>query len=142
MLTYTTIKDSEEEDRAKPNVGNDPVISDEDHTGVKNTANYDIYVINSAEAAAAAAEGKVTYKDISNTVTVKTEYQKDEDEDAGEDDAEEDEDADVDDAEDEEEGVKAADTGDSGDIVMWMIVLLVSVAPLVVMGYRRRNNLN
>lgn len=49
-----------DEDRPEPNVGNQPVASDEDHDGVKNTANYEIEV-----------KKKAKYKDESNTVTVK-----------------------------------------------------------------------
>lgn len=64
-LKYTEIKDADEEKRDAPNVGNDPVISDEDHKGVPNKASYEIGVKNSA--------GKVEtkYDDESNTVTVK-----------------------------------------------------------------------
>lgn len=51
-----------EGDRPTPNVGNQPVESDEKHTGVPNTASYTISVGN---------ENK--YRDESNTVTVKPE---------------------------------------------------------------------
>ena len=48
--------------RPTPNVGNKPVESDEDHDGIINTASYAIEVANEA-----------TYRDESNTVTVKPE---------------------------------------------------------------------
>ena len=48
--------------RETPNVGNAPVVSDEDHEGVPNTASYSITVDNKAK-----------YEDTSNTVTVKPE---------------------------------------------------------------------
>ena len=54
-----------EEKRDAPNVGNDPVISDEDHKGVPNKASYEIDVKNSA------GKLEVRHKDESNTVTVK-----------------------------------------------------------------------
>lgn len=47
-------------ERALPNVGNAPVVSEEDHTGLPNTASYEITVDNA-----------VRYEDTSNTVTVK-----------------------------------------------------------------------
>ncbi|MBQ9022122.1 MAG: isopeptide-forming domain-containing fimbrial protein [Eggerthellaceae bacterium] len=59
-LENTTITATDEENRAKPNVGNAPVVSDKDHEGISNKANYEIEVDN---------EGK--YSDESNTVTVK-----------------------------------------------------------------------
>ena len=65
VLAFASIIDSKAEDRATPNVGNDPVLSDEDHTGVPNKASYTIEVGN---------EGK--YEDESNTVTVKPETPK------------------------------------------------------------------
>ena len=51
--------------RAMPNVGNAPVLSDEDHTGLPNTASYKIYVKNEA------GVYDERYEDTSNTVTVK-----------------------------------------------------------------------
>ena len=50
----------EDEDRAAPNVGNEPIVSNEDHTGIINLTNYSIGVGNEAR-----------YSDTSNTVTVK-----------------------------------------------------------------------
>lgn len=64
---YDTVKASEiyadsisGGERALPNVGNEPVASEEDHTGLPNTASYEITVDNA-----------VRYEDTSNTVTVK-----------------------------------------------------------------------
>lgn len=70
-LQSITIKDSDtykadnsifgvDELRPTPNVGNDPVKTDEDHTGIVNTASYSLEVKNNPE-----------FKDESNTVTVK-----------------------------------------------------------------------
>ena len=62
VLEYANIIDTEEEDRTVPNVGNDPVNSDLNHTGIPNKANYTVEVFNAGE-----------YYDESNTVTVKPE---------------------------------------------------------------------
>lgn len=72
VLTYAEIKAGEtykpddsiytDGNRPEPNVGNDPVVSDQDHKGVENTASYKIDVLNVAK-----------YQDESNTVTVKPE---------------------------------------------------------------------
>lgn len=71
-LKSVTIKDSEKykavpsifdkDDRPTPNVGNDPVKSDEDHKGIPNTASYSLEVKN-----------EPAFRDESNTVTVKPE---------------------------------------------------------------------
>ena len=61
-LKLTAIDPKAEEDRDAPNIGNDPVVSDEAHEGVPNKAAYTISVGN-----------KARYKDESNTVTVKPE---------------------------------------------------------------------
>ena len=65
-LKYSTVKPAEiyndpisKGARDLPNVGNAPVISSEEHTGVPNTASYEIGV-----------GGEIRYKDTSNTVTV------------------------------------------------------------------------
>jgi len=63
-LEFTQIDAKAVEDRDGPNVGNDPVISDESHDGVPNKASYTIGVKNGAE-----IEEK--HNDESNTVTVK-----------------------------------------------------------------------
>ena len=60
-LNYTAIDPTAAEDRAEPNVGNDPVLSDEAHDGVPNDASYIIGVNDNPE----------KYDDKSNTVTVK-----------------------------------------------------------------------
>ena len=65
-LTYTQIDANTAEERDGPNVGNDPVLSDESHDGVPNKASYTIGVRNGAD-----IEEK--YSDESNTVTVKPE---------------------------------------------------------------------
>ena len=49
------------EERPEPNVGNDPVKSDEDHKGIPNTASYSLEVKN-----------EPAFRDESNTVTVRT----------------------------------------------------------------------
>lgn len=69
-LQYTKINASAAEDRAEPNKGNAPVLSDESHEGVPNKASYIIGVTNEA--------GKIEdkYNDESNTVTVKPENPK------------------------------------------------------------------
>ena len=65
IARYKQINATDEEGRAKPNVGNEPVESDEDHKGVPNSASYTIGVANEAD-----IEEDV-YGDTSNTVTVK-----------------------------------------------------------------------
>ena len=50
----------EKEDRPTPNIGNEPVKSNEDHNGIDNTASYTLEIKNEA-----------AFKDESNTVTVK-----------------------------------------------------------------------
>ena len=65
IARYKQINATDEEGRAKPNIGNDPVESDEDHKGVPNSASYTIGVANEAD-----IEEDV-YGDTSNTVTVK-----------------------------------------------------------------------
>ena len=62
--TKETVTDSVKDpnrtgDEFEPNIGNDPVVSDEDHTGIANKASYEITVDNA-----------VKYSDTSNTVTV------------------------------------------------------------------------
>ena len=65
-LQYTQIDATQvEADRAEPNVGNDPVVSNEAHIGVPNDASYVIGVKNEA----GVVQDK--YEDKSNTVTVK-----------------------------------------------------------------------
>ena len=66
---YDTVKANEvykdsvsKGNRAEPKMGNAPVLSNEDHTGIPNTASYEIKIGN-----------KVEYEDTSNTVTVKPE---------------------------------------------------------------------
>ena len=54
--------DPDVDERPEPNVGNDPVKSDETHTGIDNTASYTLEVKNEA-----------VFRDESNTVTVKPE---------------------------------------------------------------------
>ncbi|MBR2067222.1 MAG: hypothetical protein IJ875_03045, partial [Solobacterium sp.] len=83
LAPYTAINDTDVEERATPNVGNDPVISDENHEGIPNTANYDIYAtylldeegnpVNDEEGNPKLDEEKPTHEDESNTVTVKPE---------------------------------------------------------------------
>ncbi len=59
-LENVTIKANATESRDVPNVGNAPVQSDKDHTGICNKSSYDIEVGNAGK-----------YHDESNTVTVK-----------------------------------------------------------------------
>ena len=60
--TYKADPSVFEDNRPEPNVGNAPVESDQDHTGIANTASYIIDTANNGQ-----------YKDESNTVTVKPE---------------------------------------------------------------------
>lgn len=81
---YATISATATEDRATPNVGNAPVVSNKDHTGVPNTASYSIFlkhtVVDENGKPVLDEEGnektelndEPTYGDTSNTVTVKT----------------------------------------------------------------------
>ncbi len=63
-LNYEEFKADREENRDEPNVGNAPVVSNEDHEGIPNKASYKIFV-------KPAISETPKYEDESNTVTVK-----------------------------------------------------------------------
>lgn len=82
---YATIKADAVGERAEPNVGNAPVLSDEDHTGLPNNASYKIGVKKVVfdehgnptfdDGGNVVEETKPKYEDESNTVTVKPKYE-------------------------------------------------------------------
>ena len=124
-LKFTDINPKAIEDREAPNVGNDPVLSDEAHKGVPNKASYTIDAL-----------GDVKYSDTSNTVTVKPvtdregDYGPEGDEDEGN----------VKDKDDNPGKVKGKGTrtGDTTPVGMLIALLIAAEAALVTMIIRRR----
>lgn len=134
-LVYETIMDDRDyEDgisgqRGIPYTGNDPVKSDENHTGIANTASYEIKVKNEAK-----------YQDTSNTVTVRPDLPQkpDEPEGGGETNPDNEEPDDIADAGEKESAkIKSANTGDETPLGFAFFGLLGSAAAFELMRRRR-----
>ena len=132
----TINSDQVEKDRVEENVGNAPVVSAEDHTGIPNNAKYTIGV------ASEAGIQEDVYGDSSNTVTVKPEDETGGEDGTEPDDREGDEDVKPDnDEEGDDSKVKGADTGDDTEMMPWMLLFIASAAAVTTGAvYRRKRS--
>ena len=135
----TILATQEEKDRSEENIGNAPVISVEDHTGLPNNASYTIGVANET-----GITGDV-YGDKSNTVTVKPDKpdKPDDDDKDSEKDKKDDETKPDNNKPDNKKPLtpskkKAAKTGDDFNAGLWFALLGAAAAGAVLALRKRR----